>query len=379
MYHSIKRGKMENITRVGEHCFGCTACEHICPVSCIRMKQDAKGFLYPVVDESQCTDCGACLQVCPYVTAANLGSELFPDTLVYAAKHTDTATRIQSSSGGAFIALSHLVLARQGVVYGVGYDSEMTACHMRATSLDQCNAFCGSKYVQSNLSSTFKDVEQDLTNDLPVLFTGTPCQVAGLRSYLQKAYENLWLVDLICHGVPSPKVFKDYLCQMEQQEGSPVIDCKFRDKSQGWKNLVMKLDFTSHSKTIDASDSSFYSLFVDGTMLRPCCYECKFSNFDRPSDITIGDFWGIEHTLPQFDDTEGISLLLVNTRKGEALFALVSDQLACVQSTHTDCLQHSLYAPTGPSRETDAFWRAYEEHGYAYAAHKARNGRTELS
>ncbi|HKL58178.1 MAG TPA: Coenzyme F420 hydrogenase/dehydrogenase, beta subunit C-terminal domain, partial [Sphaerochaeta sp.] len=282
------------------------------------MAPDTKGFLYPVVDESQCIDCGLCLEVCPYASDDNVGSELYPHTAVYAAKLTDETTRIQSASGGAFIALSHLVLAKQGVVYGVGYDKHMTARHMRATSLDQCNAFSGSKYVQSNLGTTFKDVERDLKGDLPVLFTGTPCQVAGLRMYLQKEYDNLILVDLICHGVPSQKLFKEYLSLMEHQQGSAVIDCTFRDKSQGWKNLVMKLDFASHSKTIDASESSFYTLFVDGTILRPSCYECKFSNFNRPSDITIGDYWGIEHTMPQFDDEHGISLVLVNSRKGAA-------------------------------------------------------------
>ena len=359
---------MANITQVGEHCFGCTACEHICPVSCIHMAPDTKGFLYPVVDESQCIDCGLCLEVCPYASDDKVDSELYPHTTVFAAKLTDTATRRRSSSGGAFTALSQHVLANQGVVYGVGSDSEMTALHMRATSLDQCNAFRGSKYVQSNLGTTFKDIEQDLKGNLLVLFTGTPCQVAGLRMYLQKEYDNLILVDLICHGVPSQKLFKEYLSLMEHQQGSAVIDCTFRDKSQGWKNLVMKLDFASHSKTIDASESSFYTLFVDGTILRPSCYECKFSNFNRPSDITIGDYWGIEHTMPQFDDEHGISLVLVNSRKGAAFFDSVSSELSTIQSTHADCLQHSLYAPTKQSKDTEAFWKAYEESGYAYAA-----------
>ncbi|HAF85225.1 MAG TPA: hypothetical protein DCG32_02410 [Sphaerochaeta sp.] len=366
---------MTNIVQVGEHCFGCTACEHICPVSCICMVQDTKGFLYPQVDEEQCIDCGLCLQACPYVSDSNLNSDLFPDTIVYAAKHPDDATRMQSASGGAFTAISDYILEHQGVVYGAGYDAGLTACHMRASSTGQRDHLRGSKYVQSNLGDTYKTVEQDLQNSLRVLFTGTPCQVAGLRNYLQKDYENLLLVDLICHGVPSQKVFKDYLSQMEQQEGSAVIDCTFRDKSKGWKNLVMSLDFQSGTKKIEASNSTFYSLFIDGTILRPCCYECKFSNFNRPSDITIGDFWGIEQTFPLFDDEKGISLILVNSRKGETFFQPASELLSCLQSTHTDCLQHSLFAPTSSHANKDAFWKDYKEYGYLFAGEKYGGGR----
>lgn len=365
---------MANIIQVGEHCFGCTACEHICPVSCISMVQDTKGFLYPVVDENQCIDCGLCLQVCPYVTDSTLGSELFPETLAYASKHTDDATRIQSSSGGAFTAISNYVLGQQGVVYGAGYGKDLTVCHMRASSIEQRNALRGSKYAQSNLGDTFKQVEQDLKNKLSVLFTGTPCQVAGLRNYLQKEYENLLAVDVICHGIPSQKVFKDYLGLMEKQEGSSILDCKFRDKSKGWSSLVLNLEFTSGHIMIDSPNSSYYTLFVDGTILRPSCYECKFSNFNRPSDITIGDFWGIERTLPQFEDGLGVSLILVNSRKGEALFKSVSDQLTSIQSTHTDCLQHPLYSPTRARRDKDAFWKEYDEHGYLFVGKKYGGG-----
>jgi len=238
---------------------------------------------------------------------------------------------------------------------------------MRASSIEQRNDLRGSKYAQSNLGDTFKQVEQDLKNALFVLFTGTPCQVAGLRNYLQKEYENLLAVDVICHGIPSQKVFKDYLGLMEKQEGSSILDCKFRDKSKGWSSLVLNLEFTSGHKIIDSTDSSFYTLFVDGTILRPSCYECKFSDFNRPSDITIGDFWGIEKTLPQFEDEQGISLILVNSRKGKTMFQSISDQLTSIQSTHTDCLQHSLYAPTRAHKNKDAFWKDYEEHGYQYA------------
>jgi len=365
---------MATIVQVGEHCFGCTACVHICPVSCIRMVQDTRGFLYPVVDESQCIDCGLCLQVCPFVTDSNLGSELFPETLAYAAKHTDDATRRQSSSAGAFTAISEYVLGQQGVVYAAGYDDDLTVCHVRAISIEQRNLLRGSKYVQSNLGDTFKDVEHDLKHDLFVLFTGTPCQVAGLRNYLQKEYETLLLVDLICHGVPSQKVFKDYLDLVESLEGSSITSCTFRDTSKGWRNLAMNLGFASGSKIIDASNSSYYTLFVNGTILRPCCYECKFSNFDRSGDITIGDFWGIEKTLPQFEDEQGVSLILVNSHKGETIFRSVSDHLTCIQSTHADCLQHSLYAPTRAHANKDAFWKDYGEHGYQYAGKKYGGG-----
>lgn len=361
---------MSTISLVKEHCFGCSACKQICPVSCISLEPDSKGFLYPIVDELQCIGCGLCLQVCPYITDQSLGAELYPNTLVYAAKHEDRTIRMQSSSGGAFTAISDYVLEQKGVIYGVAYDNTMTARHIRVDSPQQRDSLRGSKYVQSDLGDTFKEVEKDLNLDRTVLFTGTPCQVAGLRNYLQNEYEKLLLVDLVCYGVPSPKIFTEYMFEAEKKEGRKVIDCTFREKSKGWRNMVLQLDFGSKITTLDSFDSPYYTLFLKRTILRPSCHECKFCNFNRSGDITIGDFWGIEESLPEFEDEKGVSLLLVNSKKGKTLFKKIAKRLDYIESTHEKCLQPPFLEPTPPNKDKDAFWQEYETYGYSYVANK---------
>ncbi len=361
---------MSNILIVGEQCFACTACYHICPVSCISMEPDGKGFLYPVVDEDQCTQCGLCLQVCPSLTNEGIGAALFPDTLVYAAKHTDALIREQSASGGAFTAISDFILEQGGVVYGAGFTETMTVSHMRAITKEQRDHLRGSKYVQSDLGEVYKEVEQDLGDGRRVLFTGTPCQVAGLRTYLQKPYDTLLLVDLLCYGVPSPKIFSEYVAHVEEKEGKALLGCSFRDKRKGWRNLLLHLDFGTKETLLDAPSSPYYSLFLKSTILRPCCYACKFCSFDRAGDITIGDFWGIEDTLPEFEDKQGVSLILVNSPKGVSAFQEFSPHLEYIQSTQEACLQPPLFKPTPPGKEKDAFWNEYAAYGYPYVAEK---------
>ena len=359
---------MNNISVVGDHCFGCTACEHICPVGCITLSPDDKGFLHPAVDEEACTGCGLCLGVCPYL------GDGYPrpleDTLVLAAKHRDDGIRMSSSSGGAFTAISDHLLEQGGVLYGAAYDEAMKVRHMRCTSKAQRDGLRGSKYVQSDLGQCYKEVEQDLKADRRVLFTGTPCQVAGLKAYLGREYEQLLLVDLLCYGVPSPKVFGDYVANIEEQEGKRLLGCSFRDKSQGWRAMLLHLDFGSKGILLDASQSSYYALFLKGTFLRPCCYECPFCSFERTGDMSIGDFWGIEDTLPQFEDEKGVSLILVNSPKGKSAFQAMANNLDYRQSTRKAALQPALSAPTPADKQRDAFWQEYARHGYAYGARK---------
>lgn len=361
---------MNTISTVGEHCFGCTACKHLCPVGCIRMEPDEKGFLYPIVDEARCIDCGLCLQACPAIKGEQIGAELFPDTLVYAAKHQNDQSRSMSASGGAFTAISDYILEKHGVVYGAGYDTSMKVCHMRTTSSKQRDLLRGSKYVQSDLGNVYKEVQQDLKDGRNVLFTGTPCQVAGLRAYLQTEYEKLLLVDLLCYGVPSAKIFSEYVAQVEEQEGKPLINCTFRDKSKGWRHLLLNLDFGSRNIVLDAPSSPYYNLFLKGTILRPSCYACPFCSFDRPGDITIGDFWGIEDSLSEFEDEKGVSLVLVNSQKGEHAFQGFSKHLEYIRSTHEACLQPAVSEPTPPSKDEDAFWQEYASYGYPYITNK---------
>lgn len=359
---------MNTIAIVGEDCFGCTACKHICPVGCITMESDSKGFLSPVIDTTHCTECGLCLEICPALEKGE--SKRHPDPRVFAVKHRDDTIRETSASGGAFSSIAEYILDQGGVVYGAAYDSKMHVRHMRCATKEMCEHLRGSKYVQSDLGDSFTNVEQDLQKGTRVLFTGTPCQVAGLRSFLGKEYERLLLVDLLCYGVPSPKIFSEYVAQVEQQEGKPLLNCTFRDKSKGWRNLLLNLDFGSKQTLIEASSSPFYSFFLKGTTLRSCCFTCKFCSFDRKGDITIGDFWGIENAFPQFEDKRGVSLLLLNSPKGERAFKEFSSYLIYKQSTQEASLQPALATPTPRTKDRDLFWKEYALYGYPYVANK---------
>lgn len=360
---------MGNISIVGVHCFGCTACQYICPEQCIQMKEDSKGFKYPSIDDDMCTQCGLCKDVCPYLSGY-IGGELYPRTQAIAVKHKKENIRQNSSSGGAFTAISDWIINIGGVVYGAGYDENMRVCHQRATSRGQRDKLRGSKYVQSDLQEVFVDVNKDIQNKKQVLFVGTPCQIAGLKNVLGQDYENLFLVDIICHGVPSPKIFREYLEQLEQEKKEKIVDCKFRDKSEGWRNLTLSIDFNSSKIVLNSSESSFYNLFLNNTMLRPNCYECPYTNFNRPSDLTIGDFWGIENTFIDFDDNKGISLVLVNTTKGKHLIHNIGVEIEMKEATHEQCMQDRLHSPTAPHEHSDSFWEDYGAKGFAYVAEK---------
>lgn len=361
---------MNNIMSIGMHCFGCTACEHICPVSCIKMVPNEQGFLFPSVNEDVCIGCSKCLKVCPYLQDQNIGAALFPETYVYAAKHIDDEIRMQSSSGGVFTAISDYILHNQGIVYGAAYDENMIVRHMRVDSIVGRDSFRGSKYVQSNLGNAYISIKKDLQNDRLVLFSGTPCQVAGLRKYLGKSFANLLTVDIVCHGVPSPKVFADYIQELERKHKENILDCRFRDKSNGWKNLTLNIRGYKKSKYMQSATSSYYTLFLNNTILRPCCYECGFTNFNRPGDITIGDYWGIEKSHPEFEDEKGVSLILINSKQGQAMFDEISDSFTLLVSNHQECLQKNLLQPTLANPRKDIFWNDYKEYGYSYVAKK---------
>jgi coenzyme F420-reducing hydrogenase beta subunit len=338
------------------------------------MVPNVQGFLYPSVNEEVCNSCGKCLKVCAYIDSKGIGAELFPNTQVFAVKHIDDKVRIQSSSGGAFTAISDYVLKNNGVVYGASYDEQMVVRHVKVDSFEGRDSMRGSKYVQSNLGKVFKDIQSDLHMDLWVLFSGTPCQVAGLRKYLGKPYDNLITVDLVCHGVPSPKIFGDYIQSIEKRYKDKVLDCRFRDKREGWKNLTLKICFGNIIKYIQSNSSTYYSLFLSNTNLRPCCYECKFANFNRTGDITIGDYWGIGKSHPEFEDKKGVSLILVNSRKGQSMFKTISSSLNILPSDHQKCLQKNLVGPTTPNSRKDEFWTAYNEFGYSYVAKRYGGG-----
>lgn len=270
-------------------CCGCGACANVCNHNAITMVPDVLGFLYPQVDAEKCIECGLCEKVCSfdedYTKDQNLATPQF-----WGVRHKNKDIVCNSRSGGAFVAISDWILSKGGVIYGVGLDEQFCAVHKRAQTKNERDEFCGSKYVQSNLTDCFKHIKEDLKNGLIVLFTGTPCQTSAIRKYLgEKLTEKLYLLDIICHGVPSPAIWKDNIRFIEHTHKSKVSSVNFRNKIKyGWTNHVET--YTINGKII--SSWAFTDLFYKHLILRESCANCHFANLTRPSDITIGDFWG---------------------------------------------------------------------------------------
>lgn len=287
---------------------------------------------------------------------------------VYAVKHKDEKIRAASRSGGIFTALSDLILADGGIVYGCVLTEDFTAVHIRAESVAERNRMRGSKYIQSKLGDTFKNVQKDLDAGKRVLFSGTSCQVAGLKQFLRKEYSNLFCVDIVCHGVPSTVVWKRYLHWQEQKNHGKVVKVDFRNKKDfGWHAHIETLWFDNEKS---ASSSVFKMLFYGHTILRPSCYECPYKSVMHPGDITIADYWGIEKAAPEFDDNKGISLVLVNNEAGEKAFEKVKEGLVWKQTKLEDSMQPPLKAPFPKPDNREQFWSDFENKSFEYVAKK---------
>lgn len=304
-----------------QKCCGCEACVIICPKHCITMIEDSEGFLYPSVDLDACIDCGLCEEVCPFLNPG----ERNDDPVVYAAINKDSSVRMSSSSGGVFSALAELVINDGGVVFGARWDSEWGVKHDYTETLEGVAAFRGSKYLQSRTGDCYAQAQSFLDAGSQVLFSGTPCQIAGLNKFLKKRYPSLLTVDFVCHGVPSPKVFKIFLKQLTQKklpQGAVVtsIEQKSKRGKFNWRNPGFVVKWKGQTGVGSYSDMTYRNVFGLGFLtdlfLRPSCHTCKAKAGRSGSDITIGDFWGIERVKPEMDDNKGVSLVLVNTDAG---------------------------------------------------------------
>ena len=360
-----------------EDCCGCSACRNICPRGAIRMTADEKGFLYPCVDPQLCVECGLCRTVCPMHGTFPV-EENPPEQDAFAVKHRSDQVRMQSSSGGMFTALSDYILEQDGAVYGAAFDRDFQVCHCRAKTQEERDRFRGSKYVQSNLGSVFLQVKDDLEGGRAVLFSGTPCQTAGLSGFLAGGRTNtnrLYLCDLVCHGTPSPKLWKDYLALLTKRYRNRIKSYSFRDKSIGWRGYQIEAVIQDGTVVRDRLDVLSYSkLFCMDLNLRPSCYRCPFASLHRPSDITVGDFWGIENSMPEFEDEKGVSLVLVNTEKGRRLFQQVKESLLVRPSNLERCIQPNLKRPSTAPAEKDKFWEDYRNRGFIYVSKKYGDG-----
>lgn len=304
-----------------QHCSGCGACWQICPKQCITMKRDEEGFLYPLVNNDECVECHLCEAVCHELHTYEEKKPLH----CYAAINQDESIRLDSSSGGIFTILAENILAAGGVVFGAQFNKDWLVDITYTDTLEGIKEYRGSKYIQADTKETYKEAKHFLELGKPVLYSGTPCQIAGLKHFLRKEYNNLLTVDLICHGVPSPKVWEKYLQEVTSNASKAIHNCEFRNKDDGWKKFRFKLAIDEDKKEAYVSsyhfENHFMRAFLSDLILRPSCYDCNAKKGRSHSDITLADFWGIQEIAPEIDDDKGTGLLLVNTEKGNTFLS----------------------------------------------------------
>lgn len=311
-----------------ENCCGCTACVAICPKSCIEMKEDLEGFLYPQVDEKKCVECGACERVCPI---KNVVKENMVSQKAYLVQNKNEEIRLDSSAGGAFSAIASTILNRGGVVFGAAYDENFQVKHTYVENVDDIRKFRNSKYVQSDLGNTFEIVKGFLKKGRWVCYSGTPCQIEGLASFLGKTYKNLILVDVVCHGVPSPLVWNRYLEFQQVKECKPD-NIRFRDKFYGYKYSTMSIirdgkNIYHAGAQLDPMLRAFFSDICD----RPTCYKCPFKKRYRVSDITIWDCFSVYDFNKKIDDDKGTTRVLCHTKKGQEIIESSAGYIQCFE------------------------------------------------
>lgn len=298
-------------------CTGCSACASACPQNCITMQTDGEGFLYPEVDENQCIHCGRCNTVCYPEQRDESGNVPLSSWAVMA---KDLRLRKESSSGGVFSLLAEETLSAGGVVFGAAMRPDCKSLHhVMIEKTEDIFMLRGSKYLQSDMEKTFCKVETCLQTGKSVLFTGTPCQIDGLKAFLRNDYDNLLCVELICHGVPSSALWRKYVEYLEKKHGAPMIAVNFRSKENGWIRYGVRMEDACHKVFFaSANKNPYLRMFLKDIALRPSCYQCASKGLKRNADLTIGDFWGIEKVLPDMNDIWGTSLLLVHSAKGDA-------------------------------------------------------------
>jgi len=341
-------------------CSGCSACVNSCPLGIVFMKEDTEGFLYPhISDVEKCNHCGVCEHVCHYAD-----SSVIPTTPknVIACKCKDNDIREESSSGGIFSVLAELALSDGGVVFGASFDENCVLIHSFEEDEDY-KKFRTSKYVQSDLRNVFVETKTALDNGRKVLFTGTPCQITGLKSFLQKDYENLFCVDFICHGVPSPKMLRMHLDELSQNVDGEIVNIRFRTKKGLWKKCTTTTITTITGHVFSIKRDSFMLGFLQNLYLRPSCHNCNVNNHRSKADISIGDYWGCETKYRKFDDERGVSLILIRSDKGINTFASIEHKMDFmeIELDHPLIFNPNIVRSTRPNKNRDVFFKLIDE------------------
>jgi len=342
-------------------CTGCRACEQLCPAKCIEMKEDEEGFIYPHIDETKCINCGLCKMQCPQLKTERMNHE----KEVFAVKAKDKQVAHKSTSAGVAYLLSKKTIEENGIVYGCAYNEKLEPNQIRVTNKQDLEKLRGSKYVFSNTLDTFTKAKKDLEEGKKVLYIGTPCQIAGLYAFLRKEYENLLTIDIVCHGVPSTKLFKKYIEYLEEKYKAKIENYEFRNKDKAiWGEFFAKVTMQNNKvKYINADEDPYYSNFLKGTIYRECCYECKYADMNRVGDITLADFWGIEKENIHFYEKEGVSLVIVNTSKGKRNFEEIKNDIDWEKHTEEQASRRNgnLSHPTKRTEQRNKIYTRIDE------------------
>lgn len=341
-----------------ESCTGCAACANNCPSRCIEMTADEHGFFYPKINHERCIQCRACAQVCKRRLSRKV-EDSFP--LAYGAYAKDNGLRMDSASGGVFSLLAERTLDSGGVVIGAAMSDDCYHVkHILLTEKKQLGLLRGSKYLQSRTSDIYARAKDHLDNGQKVLFSGTPCQVDGLKAFLNREYDNLTCVDFICHGVPSEMLWEKYCKEVERNTGKKIKRVNFRHKKYSWERLEASITADRAGvKYSSKSEDPYIRLFLGDFGLRPSCYNCQHKGLNRKSDITIADFWGIGKIMPSFSDGKGISLVFVHDRKGEEAISAISDQMIFSETNAAKAIDGNMAGleAAGQPKLADSFWR----------------------
>lgn len=361
-----------------EQCCGCAACYNACIKQAIMFKPDLNGFYYPFIDSSKCIDCGKCLRVCNY-KSEKCG---YSHKICYAGASKEESVLDSSSSGGVFATLAISFMKSQGVIYGCSLkkiNGRFVALHTRISELSELSVLQGSKYVQSYIGSTYKDAKKDLDDGKLVMFVATPCQIAGLKKFLQgKSYDNLYCVDIICHGVPSITFFQSYIAYLEKKKNVKIDDFVFRDKKYGWSvwgSAIIKKHSKKSKMLQNRHNSAYYHYFLSGDIYRESCYSCKYASSKRIGDITIGDFWGVEIEYPSylfdkggdFKRDKGISCVLVNSDHGLKMIENYGKKINLLPANFDKIRAHNgqLNKPVAKSNDKDIIMSLFIKGGYS--------------
>ncbi len=369
-----------------EDCTGCGACLDCCPTSAIGWETDIEGFWQAKVDLGKCIDCSLCLKVCPLINAAALNAcnSEFGSPDVLASYNTDPDIRMISTSGGVFSALAEKVLADGGFIGGAIWTDDFQARHILSDDPEDLRRIRGSKYFQSDATGIYRSVRDALKTGRKVLICGTPCQMAGLRSFLRRDYDNLIIVDFVCGNINSPKLFKKYVESLEVRYGARMLSYHPKNKGYGgWHNFAFKATFANGKEYVrNRTKDAFTRCFI-GTHIgsRPCCFECKFKKLPRVADITIGDFWGIENVDPDWDSPMGTSLVLLNNNKGRAFYKSLGDSVASNAEPLEGAIAgnpHLLHNSPPGKIDRKQFYELLDEKGFDYAMRKLGNNKGPL-